>query len=126
MGYAIYNYQTVSKSRLIPDTVTDVNAQIYYIWISNCKDSIDGVMVNMLASSAVDGRVKPKTMKSVFSASPLSMQYQGVRAKTAQHHDNVSEWSDMSTVISVSKNCKDPTKCIGLVQSWQSLSSYRM
>ena len=54
LGYAIYNYQTVSKSRLISDTVTDVNAQICYIWISNCKDSIGGVMINMLASSAVD------------------------------------------------------------------------
>ena len=39
-------------------------------------------MINMLASSAVDGRVKPKTMKFACSASPLSMQYQGVRAKT--------------------------------------------
>jgi hypothetical protein len=41
---------------------------------------ISGVMVNVLALSAVDrgfepDRVKPKTIKLVFVASPLSMQH---------------------------------------------------
>jgi hypothetical protein len=41
----------------------------------------------MLASCAVDrgfepGWVKPKTIKLVFVASPLSTQHKGVRAKT--------------------------------------------
>ena len=46
-----------------------------------------GVMVSVLASSAVDRRFeprsgKPKTMKLVFVASPLSTQHKGERAKT--------------------------------------------
>ena len=48
---------------------------------------IVGVMVRVPASSAVDCgfepvRVKPKTIKLVFVASPLSMQHKGERAKT--------------------------------------------
>jgi hypothetical protein len=44
-------------------------------------------MVSVLASSAVDRgfkprSVKPKTIKLVFVASPLSMQHLGIRAKT--------------------------------------------
>jgi hypothetical protein len=44
-------------------------------------------MVSVLASSAVDrgsspGRVKPKTIKLVLVASPLSTRYYGERAKT--------------------------------------------
>ena len=44
-------------------------------------------MVSMLASSVVErglchGRAKPKTIKLVFVASPLSTQHYGVRAKT--------------------------------------------
>jgi hypothetical protein len=42
------------------------------------------VMVTVLTSSAVEspGRVKPKTIKLVCVASPLSMQHQGEKAKT--------------------------------------------
>ena len=52
--------------------------------IFNC---IGDVIVSMLASSAVDrgsssSWVKPKTMKLVFVASPLSTHYLGERAKT--------------------------------------------
>jgi hypothetical protein len=39
-----------------------------------------------------DGGVKPKTLKLVFVASPLSIQHSGERAKTG-----CPEWSDMST-----------------------------
>ena len=44
-------------------------------------------MVSVLASSVVDhssspGRVKPKTIKLVFAASPISIQQKGERAKT--------------------------------------------
>ena len=51
--------------------------------------------------------VKPKTMKLMFAASPLSTQNSVVKAKTglAWDQDNVSKWSDMSTkrtVVSVS------------------------
>ena len=50
----------------------------------NC---IIDIMVSVLISSAVDrgfkpGWVKPKTIKLVFVASPLSMQHKGERAKT--------------------------------------------
>jgi hypothetical protein len=47
----------------------------------------------MLASSVVDRGFKPKTIKLVFVAFPLSMQHKGERAK---NQDNVSEWSNMS------------------------------
>jgi hypothetical protein len=46
----------------------------------NQKHRIGGVMVSVLASSAVD-RVKPRTMKLVFVVSPLSTQHYGERAK---------------------------------------------
>ena len=46
------------------------------------------------------GQVIPKTIKLVFAASLLSMQHQGVKAKTgslALNQGSVSKWSDMST-----------------------------
>ena len=39
------------------------------------KKCIDGVMVSVLASSALDRGFKPKTIKLVFVASPLSTQH---------------------------------------------------
>ena len=58
--------------------------------VSSCrKICTGGVMVSVLASSAVDlgfesytNRVKPKIIKLVFVASPLSTQHQGEIAKT--------------------------------------------
>ena len=51
----------------------------------NEKHHICGVMVSVLASSAVDRgfgpRVKPRTMHLVFVASPLNTQHYGERAK---------------------------------------------
>ena len=63
-------------------------------------------MVNysILASSAIDrafvglrpDQVKPKTIKFVFVASPLSTQYYGKRADwLTRNQDNVSEWCDI-------------------------------
>ena len=39
------------------------------------ENRIGGVMVSVLASSSVDPEFKPKTMKLVFVASPLSTQH---------------------------------------------------
>jgi hypothetical protein len=52
------------------------------------SNRIGGIVVSMLASSAVDrgfepGRVKPKTMKLVFVAFLQSTQHLGERTKTS-------------------------------------------
>ena len=44
--------------------------------------------------------VKPKTFKLVFAASPKRLQHEGVRAKiVAWIQNNVTEWSDMSSLV---------------------------
>ena len=43
---------------------------------------IGGLMVSVLASSAVDCGFEPKTIKLLCVASPLSTQHKGERAKT--------------------------------------------
>jgi hypothetical protein len=53
---------------------------IHVCYISNNVNRIGGVMVSVIASSAVDrgfetARVIPKTIKLVFVASPLSTQH---------------------------------------------------
>ena len=62
---------------------------------------VDGVMVNVFVIVVSAGRVKPKTIKLEFVATPLStQQLQGVRANSCRiglSRDNVFEWSDMST-----------------------------
>ena len=50
-----------------------------------CLDRLGGVMVSVLVLSAEGrgfdpGRVKPKTLKLVYAASPLSPQHLGVRS----------------------------------------------
>jgi hypothetical protein len=49
-------------------------------------------------------RVKPKTIKLVFVASPLSTLRRKSKDGLAQNQNNVSEWGDMSirSVVSVS------------------------
>jgi hypothetical protein len=53
-------------------------------------------MVSVLASSAVDHGLKPKTIKVLFSA-----RHAALRGKSkdglVRNQNNVSEWSDMST-----------------------------
>ena len=65
---------------------------------------IGGVMVSELDSSEIacelsSGRVKPKTTKLVFPASPFKKAALRRKSKNwlTQNQDNVSEWSDMST-----------------------------
>jgi hypothetical protein len=57
-----------------------MNIGLAYVIPSNEFNHIGGVMVSVLASSAVNRgfepvRVKPKTKKLVFAASPLSTQH---------------------------------------------------
>ena len=61
-------------------------------------------MVSVLVSSVVDhgfapSRVKLKTIKLIFVASPLSTQHIRRKSKDwmAWNKDNVSEWGDVST-----------------------------
>jgi hypothetical protein len=68
------------------------------------ENHIGGVMVSMLASSAVDCgfeplyQVKQKTMKLVFVASLLKHAVLRRNSKDllAQNQDNVFEWDDIS------------------------------
>jgi hypothetical protein len=52
----------------------------------------------LIVGSSPD-RVKPKTIKLVFVASPLRTQHEGERKSKdwlAQNRDNVSKWDEMS------------------------------
>ena len=51
-------------------------------WFQSFMNSIGDVMVSMVASSVVDRRVKLKTIKLVFPASPLRMQQRLVDSQT--------------------------------------------
>ena len=56
--------------------------------------------MSVLALSVVNRGFKPKTIKLIFVASPLSIQPTALRRKSkdwlAWNLDNVSEWGDMS------------------------------
>ena len=80
-------------------------------------------MVSVLASSAIDrgfepDQVKPKTMKLVCVASPLSTQHEGERAKI-QNQDNVSELGKTSIrgLLFQRASTKNSITRVGLVQS---------
>ena len=62
-------------------------------------------------------RVKPKTIKLVFVASPLSTQHEGERAKTDWLGIGIMCPIEVQTVVSVSYHYKNPTKRVDLVQS---------
>jgi len=51
------------------------------------------------------GRVKPKTIKLIFVASLLTMLYAALSSKNkhwlALYQNNMSEWSDMSILLTV-------------------------
>ena len=48
------------------------------------QDRLGRVMVSVLSSTAEGRGIKPKTLKLVFAASPLSTQHYGVRAKSGR------------------------------------------
>ena len=81
-------------------------------------------MVSMIASKAVDRGVKPRsgqTKDHKICICCFSAEQAALRSKSkdwlAWKQNNVSEWSDMSTVVSVSWHYKNPTKHVSLVQS---------
>jgi hypothetical protein len=68
------------------------------------KNRIDGVMVNVLASSAVDRGFEPQwshTKDYQFGICCFSAKHAALRIKSkdrlAQIQNNVSEWTDVST-----------------------------
>ena len=82
------------------------------------------VMVSMIASKAVDRGFKPpwgQTKNHKICICFFSTKHAALRSKSkdwlAWKQNNVSEWSDMSTVVSVSWHYKNPTKRVSLVQS---------
>ncbi len=86
---------------------------------------IGGVMVSVLASSAVDRGFGPRSgqIKDYkIGICCFSAKHTALRRKSndwlARHQDNVSKWGDMSIrgLVSVSWHYKNPTKCVGLVQ----------
>ena len=80
-------------------------------------------MVSVLASSAIDRGFEPRsgqTKDYKIGIRCLSAKHAALRKKSkdwlARNQDNVSEWGDMSIVVSVSYHCKTPTKRVGLVK----------
>ena len=72
--------------------------------------AIGGVMVSVLALSAVDrgfepDRVKPKTIILVFVASPLSTHHKGERAKTG--------WNGIRIMCPSGATCLPADCCFG-------------
>ena len=84
-------------------------------------------MVSVLDSSAEDHWFEPwlgPTKDYKIDICYFSTKHAALRSKSkdwlGQYQDNVFEWSDMSTcvtVASVSQHYKNPTKSVGLVQS---------
>ena len=68
-------------------------------------DIIGGVMVSVLATSAVDREFKPRSGQTkdykigicCFSAKARSIKEKEQRLVQARNQDNVSEWGDMSS-----------------------------
>ena len=84
-----------------------------------CFNRISGVMVSVLAPSAVDRRFEPRsdqTKDYEIVICCFSAKYAALRSKSkdwlARNQNNVSEWSHMST-----RGNKTPTQCVGLEQS---------
>ena len=80
------------------------------------RNRISGVMVSVLASSAVDRGFEPKTVKLVFVASLLSTQYEGVRAKRA--------WLGIRILCPSGATCLYPDCCFSELALYKSNSSY--
>ena len=90
------------------------------------KNLVGGVMVSVLASSAVDRGFEPRsgqTKDYQICICCISHTHAVFKSKSkdvlARNQYNVSEWSDMFTCVraSVSQHYKIPTKHVGLVQS---------
>ena len=71
IGSCKSNYHTITATTAPSTYVSDI-LSVLVIFINNINH-ITGVMVSMLASSMI--RVKPKTIKLVFVASPLRIQH---------------------------------------------------
>jgi len=91
--------------------------------ISDFKTNrIGGVMVSILASSAVD-RGSGQTKDYKIGICCFSTKHAALRSKSkgwlARNQDNVSEWSDMSTrgLLFQWASTKNPTQHIGPEQS---------
>ena len=84
-----------------------------------------GVIVSVLASSAVDRGLEPRSVQTkdygigicCFSAKHAASMRKS-KHWLARNQDNVSEWGDMSVrgLVSVSYHYKNPTMRVGLVQ----------
>ena len=69
-----------TKENMLKNQTNNKDIFVYFFIYKPLFNRIGGVIVSMLASNAVDrgfepDRVKPKTIKLVFVASPLSTQH---------------------------------------------------
>ena len=84
------------------------------------KRRICGVLISVLASSAVDHGLGFRT-KDYNGIRCFSDKYVALRSKSkhwlARNQENVSKWSDMTISGLVSQNYKNIIKRVGLVQS---------
>ena len=93
-----------------------------------CSNRISGVMVSVPDSSAVDRGFEPRSGQTkdykidicCFSAKHAALR-KNSKDWLARNQNNVTEWSNMSTrgllFQSTSTIYKNPTQCVGLVQS---------
>jgi hypothetical protein len=88
---------------------------------------MDGVMVCMFALIAVDrefepllGQTKDYKIDICWFLTKHAALWRKSKDGLARNQDNVSEWGQHGyplTVVSVSSHYKNPTKCVGLVQT---------
>ena len=83
---------------------------------------IDGVIVNILASSVIDRRFEPQTSQTKDYANGIccfSARHTSLRRMCKdwlfRNQDNVCVWRYVPTVVSVSQDYVNPNKRVGLV-----------
>ena len=108
------NYGNINNKKKIPETtITNKKYGIciefvfpfhLFIFFLSYKNHISGVMVSVLASSAVDRGFEPRsgqTKDYEIGICCFSAKYAALKRKSkdwlARNQNNVSEWSDMST-----------------------------